>query len=117
MTLKSTPLDVAMEGDVFLTVISRMPPVETSVAVMVALSCMLLTYSVVLEKPLQRTIEPLLKFEPFTVRVKLPLPANMLVGEIELILGGVEFGDTEEEFPLQLARKRARQAMNTLVEN
>jgi hypothetical protein len=58
-----------------------------------------------------------LKFEPLTVRVKLPLPANILVGAIELISGVVEPGTTEEESPLQPVRKRVRQARNAPVEN
>lgn len=104
-----------MEGDVFLTVIVQMPPSETSDAVMTAVSCVLLTYWVVRDDPLQRTVDPLLKFEPFTVSEKLPFPAEMFAGEMELITG-VESGDGED-CPPQPVRKKERQAIRAPTAN
>ena len=51
--------------------------------------------SVDLLDPFHRTVELLLKFEPFTVRVKPSLPARTLLGEIEPIVGAEVAGGCE----------------------
>ena len=104
---KETPLEVASAGEVFLTVITLVPPAETSDAGIMAFNCVLPTYSVDLADPLHCTMELLLKFVPFTVSVKPLLPAETLLGEIDVMEGGlvgVTIGG-EEDPPPQLNRK------------
>lgn len=95
-------METATVGEVFRTVIVRVPPVSTSDIEINAFNRVLLTYSVDRLDPLHRTVELLLKFLPFTVRVKLPLPAETLSGEIDVIDGdvlGVTVGGEEEPPP------------------
>lgn len=104
MTLKLNRLEVRIEGAVFLTLMAQVPAVETSNAVMTAFNCVLLTYSVVRGDPFHCTMELLLKFEPITVSEKLPLPARMPEGEMEVIAGFDEAGDVAGCCPPQPIR-------------
>jgi hypothetical protein len=58
-----------------------------SAAVMEAVSWVAETYVVVLLAPFQRTMEPLIKLAPVTVRVKAEPPAVAEVGLTELRVG------------------------------
>ena len=64
-----------------------MPPSAISAAIIWAVSLVLLTNVVVRLLPSKRTIELLLKFEPFAVSVKALVPAVLLVGLMLLSVG------------------------------
>jgi hypothetical protein len=67
-------------GDGFVTATAAVPPAETSVAEIAAVSWLELTNIVVLLLPFQLMTELEIKPEPFTVRVKPALPAATLEG-------------------------------------
>jgi hypothetical protein len=69
------------------TVTFAVPAVATSLAGIAAVSWVLETKVVVRSLPFQRTTEPLTKFVPVMVRVKLPLPATAVAGLMLLIVG------------------------------
>ena len=70
------------------TVMAAVPPVATSAARILALSCVLLTNVVTRFDPFQRTVdEPLTKPVPATVRVKAAPPAGPDVGLMALTVG------------------------------
>ena len=80
--VKVSALEVPPPGPLVTTVTGTVPAVVTSDAEMEAVSLALLTNVVVKGEPFQFTREaPLTKFEPFTVRVNVALPAVLLVGE------------------------------------
>jgi hypothetical protein len=87
VVVKVAPLEVETVGDEFLTVIVLVPAVEMSDMVIVAFNRVVLIYSVVLAEPFQRTVELLLKLEPFTCNEKASLPARTLSGDREEIVG------------------------------
>src|SRR5260370_42432751 len=70
------------------TVMERVPAETISLAGMAALSCVLLTKGVLRLDPLSWTTDPLIKFVPFTVRVKAGPPAKVVPGEILVSEGG-----------------------------
>lgn len=119
--MKATPLEVATDGLVFRTVIVLVPPVEISEEAILAFSCEVLTYAVGRSEPLHRTLDPLLKFEPFTTRVKPSLPAAIPVGEMEDIagrgVGVVDGGEDEEELPPQPVLKKTSIVMMAEIGN
>src|SRR6266404_29508 len=69
------------------TVTCGVPAVAMSAAVMAAVSWVALTKVVVRVLPFQRTVEPLRKLAPFTVRVNASPPANALPGDRLLRVG------------------------------
>src|SRR6267143_2550975 len=69
------------------TVTLAVPAVAMSAAVMAAVSWVALTKVVVRVLPFQRTVEPLRKLAPFTVRVNARPPANALPGASPLSVG------------------------------
>ena len=75
--------DVPPPGAGFNTVTCAVPAVATSAAAMDAVRRVALTKLVLRLAPFQRTVEPAMKFEPSTVRVKPALPAVALAGAIE----------------------------------
>jgi hypothetical protein len=86
-TVKLTALDVPPPGVGVKTVIANVPRLAVSAAVIIAVSCVLLTNVVTRLLPANLTTELPAKFEPFTVRVKSPRPAPLLVGLIVLNVG------------------------------
>jgi hypothetical protein len=86
-TVKVTALDVPPPGDGFVTVTLNVPVVAMSEARIAAVICVALTNVVVRAIPLKLTVDPLMKFVPFTVRVKAVPPAVALLGEIVVTLG------------------------------
>jgi len=85
--LKFIVAEASPFGPGFCTLTGVEPGIATSLAEMLAVSCMELTNVVVRLLPLHCTIAPEAKFEPFTVSVNAAPPAVALVGEIELIVG------------------------------
>ena len=69
------------------TVTAAVPALARSSPIMAALSCEPLIYVVVREEPFHLTTELEMKFDPVTVNVSAPLPADALVGEIAVIPG------------------------------
>src|SRR3989454_1016756 len=69
------------------TVTCGVPAVAMSAAVIAAVSCVALMTVVVRVLPFQRTVEPLTKLAPFTVRVNASPPANPLPGVRLLTVG------------------------------
>jgi len=87
-TVKMTPFDVPPPGAGLVTVTLKVPAVAMSEATMAAVSCVTLTNVVARALPLKLTVEPLTKFVPFTVKVKVGPPAMALAGEMLVIVGG-----------------------------
>ena len=85
--VKVAVLDVPPLGAGLKTVTFAVPAVATSLAGIAAVSWVLETKVVVRSLPFQRTTEPLTKFVPVMVRVKLPLPATVVAGLMLLIVG------------------------------
>jgi hypothetical protein len=83
------------------TVTAALPALTRSSPVMAALSCELLIYMVVREEPFHLTTELEMKFDPVTVNVSAPRPADALVGEIAVI-PGTGFCVVEEDEELLL---------------
>src|SRR5205809_707882 len=69
------------------TVTDAVPAVATSLAGIAARNCVPLTNVVVRALLFHRTTDPLTKFVPFTVSVKAPPPAVVLVGDSEVTVG------------------------------
>lgn len=68
--------------------------------VIVAVNWVLLLNVVVRGRPFQFTVEDEIKFDPLTVSVKVPPPAEVLVGEIVVMLGtGLFAGGGGGELP------------------
>jgi hypothetical protein len=80
-------LDAPPPGAGLKTVTSALPGVAMSLAVICAVSCVLLPNVVALLLPFQRTTEEALKFVPVTVTVNAAPPAAVCVGEIEASVG------------------------------
>jgi len=80
-------LDVPPPGVGLKTVTLAVPAVVMSLAGMEAVSCVGPTYVVVRLPPFHLTTEVPTKFVPFTVRVKVELPANLLVGFRLVVVG------------------------------
>lgn len=118
--LMVTPLETAVVGVVFRTVIVLVPPEATSDAGIVAFNRVLLTYSVDLLDPPHRTMELRLKLLPFTVSMKPLLPAETLSGEIDVMEGGkpgltgLSVGG-EEDPPPQPGKKRTIRARTAKI--
>jgi len=87
-TVKLTAFDLPPPG--LVTVTLKLPAVAISEAGIAAVSCVALTNVVATAVPLKLTVEPLTKFVPFTVKMKAGPPAMALVGEMVVIVGGVE---------------------------
>src|SRR5262249_11031710 len=87
LTVNATVPEVPPPGAALATVMEREPGEAMSPARIVAFSCVELTNVVARLEPLTRTVDPLTKFEPLTVRVKLPPPADVEDGEMLEILG------------------------------
>jgi hypothetical protein len=87
-TLFETGAKVSLE---FATLTIAVPGVAMSMAVIVAVSCVLLLNVVTRSVLFQSTTELETKFDPFTVKTKDNPPAVVLIGEIELICGGGGF--------------------------
>jgi hypothetical protein len=73
------------------TVTGAVPALATSAAVIAAVTWVLLTNVVTRLLPFQRTTVPEEYLVPLTVRVKAPLPASALVGEIDVNPGASLF--------------------------
>jgi hypothetical protein len=85
VTVNVCEFDVPPHG--LTTVIEAVPAPVISEAGTVAVSCVEETNVVVSAVPFQFTVEPEMKFVPFTVNVKLGPPAATHVGLSELIVG------------------------------
>jgi hypothetical protein len=86
-TVKVTAFDVPPPGAGLVTVTLRVPAVATSEAWTAAVNFVALTKVVVRTFPLKLTVDVLMKFVPFTVRVNAALFANALVGEMVVMVG------------------------------
>jgi len=93
MMLKVAGRDVPPPGAGLVTVTCTVPAVAISAAEMAALIWLALTKVVVRALPFQFTIELLIKFDPFTIKLNAGPPEVMLVGEIEANVG-MGFGGT-----------------------
>ena len=85
VTVKSIVPDVVVSG--FITRIDTVPRFAICAAGICAVSCVFETTFVVSATPFHRIWVPLMKFVPFTVSVKLALPAATVEGVMELIVG------------------------------
>lgn len=86
-TVKFEAAEVPPPGAGFTTFTERVPAVATSLAVMLAVSCVALTKVVVRLLPFTCTTDVLTKLPPFTVKVKAAPPAVALAGERLVIVG------------------------------
>jgi hypothetical protein len=82
-----TGLDVAPQGLGFTTVTEAVPAVAIRGAGTVAVSCVAETKAVASGLPFQFTVEPEMKFVPFTVSVNCGPPAAVHVGLSEVVVG------------------------------
>ena len=80
MTVKLSALDASPPGAGLKTVTLAVPAAATSAAVIVAVSCVLLTKVVVRSPPFHLTTEVLMKLVPVTVSVNAALPAAIPLG-------------------------------------
>ena len=80
-------LEVPPPGAPFVTVTAAVPVAFTSAARIVAVTWVAEITMVVRGEPFQSTTELDTKFVPFTVRVKPELPAEVEVGEREVVVG------------------------------
>lgn len=87
LIVKVTALDVPPPGVGLKTVTLAVPAEAMSEAGIAAVSCVALTKVVVRALPFQRTVEPLMKFDPLTVNVKAAPPAVAEVGLMVVIAG------------------------------
>ena len=87
LTVKLTAFELPPPGVGLKMVISKVPPLATSAAVICAVASVLSTTLVVRLLPLNLTVAPLTKLVPVTVRVKAPLPAVVVVGLMLLSVG------------------------------
>ena len=78
--VKVCKADVPPPGVGLNTVTCTLPAAATSAAGMAAVSCVALTNVVVRSAPFQRTVEPVTKLAPLTVRVKAAAPVAAPVG-------------------------------------
>jgi hypothetical protein len=86
--VKKTVFETGFKGSpAVATVTPAVPEVARSAAVMVAVSCVLLLNEVALSPLFQSTTEVDAKFDPFTIKRTVELPAGALVGEIEVMCG------------------------------
>ncbi len=86
-TVKTSAFEAPPPGAGLPTVIAGVPPARISALGTVALILVEEAYVVASALPFQRTVEAGRKDPPATVRVKLALPAALLVGEMKTILG------------------------------
>lgn len=90
LTVKIKPFEGLLIGG-FDTSIKKLPGKRIVEAGTVAVSCVELTKVVLSGVPVPegpaRTVAPLKKFEPFTVRVKAGSPEFALAGESDVIVG------------------------------
>src|SRR2546426_12088680 len=87
LTVNCCALEVPPPGAGFVTVILNVPAVARSVAGIAAVSCVALTKVVVRAEPLKFTVELETKFVPFTVSVKAASAADLLIGEMLVVVG------------------------------
>lgn len=87
VTVKVTELDVPPPGAGLVTVTAGVPAAVTSEARIAAVSCVAFTNEVTRAVPLKFTVDPLMKFVPFTVSVNAPDPATTLVGDKVVTVG------------------------------
>jgi len=87
VTVRSWLFDVPPAGVGLKTVIGKMPAAAISDAGIEAVTWVELTSVVDLFTPLNRTIELELKFVPLTVSVNPDAPANLLAGEMSVVVG------------------------------
>lgn len=80
-------LEVPPPGAGFITVMLNVPAVVRSLAGMEAVTCVELTKVVVRAEPAKFTTELLMKFVPFTVKVKAASPTFLLVGKMLVVVG------------------------------
>jgi hypothetical protein len=85
--VKAIALEVPPPGAGLVTVTAGVPVEAMLAAGMAAVNCMELTNVVAGADPPKLTIEPATKFVPLIVSVKAALPASVLFGEIEAIVG------------------------------
>lgn len=85
--VKVSAFEVPPPGEGLKTVICTVPGLVMSPLEMLAVNCELLTKVVVRPAPFHWIVEPEMKLDPFTVKVKAAPPAGVLVGESELMLG------------------------------
>src|ERR1700730_143056 len=86
-TLKAMLVELPPPGAGLTVETKKIPALEMSATEMAAVSCLVLINVVGLAVPPNNTLEPLTKFVPFTVSVKLPLPICSDVGEIDEMVG------------------------------
>jgi hypothetical protein len=87
---------------------------------MAAINCELLIYAVVRAEPFHFTAEPEMNLDPVTVRVTARVPADALVGEIELMPGtGFCVVEEDEELlpPPQLASSNESAPIHPAAKN
>ena len=82
LTVSVAAAEVPPPGVALLTVIERLPAEAISLAVIVAVSCVLLTKVVARSAPFTWIRDPLTKLLPLTVRVKAAPPAITVLGEM-----------------------------------
>src|SRR6266702_2829669 len=85
--LKAMLVELPPPGAGLITETKKAPAVATSAAKTADDSCVELTNVAGLDVAPNNMLAPLTKFVPFTVRVKLPLPACTDMGEIDEIVG------------------------------
>ena len=92
--LQGHDVDVVVNGSAFerpplglTTVTCAVPATAMSAAVIAAVSWLALTNVVVRLPPFHRTVAPLAKFEPVTVKVNAGPPAGPELGESEVSVG------------------------------
>jgi hypothetical protein len=81
LTARLAVADAPPPGAGFATEIDKLPAEPISAAAIAAVTCVPLTKVVGRLDPFTCTAEPFTKFEPFTVRVKAPLPATTVAGD------------------------------------
>jgi hypothetical protein len=81
LTTRVSAADAPPPGAGFTTETERVPAEAMSPTGMAAVSCVPLTKVVLRLEPFTCTADPFTKFEPFTVSVRAPLPATVVVGD------------------------------------
>jgi hypothetical protein len=87
LTAKLTEFDAPPPGVGFVTTTAGVPALATSVARIVAVTCVEFTTTVALFAPPKLTIAPLTKFVPFTVSTNDAEPTAVPLGDNELTVG------------------------------
>ena len=87
LIVKLTAFEVPPPGVGVTTVTLAVPAEAISLAGIAAVSCVALTKVVVRALPFHRTVEPLMKFDPFTVRENAAPPVVAEFGLIVVMAG------------------------------